>query len=85
MCIRDRGVLLANAHIFIAKENGKIVQDEVEIIDMMDIDGGGQMETKTLWVEIPEILEDVKKWEKNVYNASKFWQNYRNSAATESV
>ena len=83
--IYREGVLLANAHIFIAKENGKIVQDEVEIIDMMDIDGGGQMETKTLWVEIPEILEDVKKWEKNVYNASKFWQNYRNSAATESV
>ena len=82
------GVLLANAHIFIAKKGGKIVKDEIEVVEVDEIDDGTlmpTMEVRNLWVEIPEILEDVKKWEKNVYNASKFWQNYRNSAATESA
>ncbi len=46
--IYREGVLLANAHIFIAKEMGKIVRDEVDIIDLDDMfwqyeDGGGQV------------------------------------------
>ena len=83
--VLKEGVTMEIAQEFITKKEGKVVSTDVQKIDLDDIDGGGQMETKTLWVEIPEILEDVKKWEKNVYNASKFWQNYRNSAATESA
>ena len=83
--VLKEGVTMEIAQEFITKKEGKVVSTEVQKIDLDDIDGGGQMETKTLWVEIPEILEDVKKWEKNVYNASKFWQDYRNSAATESA
>lgn len=83
--VLKEGVTMESAKKFIAKKEGNIVSTDVQKIDLDDIDGGGQMETKSLWVEIPEILEDVKKWEKNVYNASKFWQNYRNSAATESA
>ena len=72
--IYREGVLLASAHIFIAKENGKIIRDEVDIIDLDDIDGGGQMEVKSLWVEIPEVLEDIQKRDENMKNAREFWQ-----------
>ena len=41
--IYREGVLLANAHIFIAKEKGKIVAQLDETVDLDDIDGGGQM------------------------------------------
>ena len=52
--IYREGVLLANAHIFIAKEKGKIIRDEVDIIDLDDIDGGGQMEVRNIYVDFPE-------------------------------
>ena len=32
--IYREGVLLANAHIFISREKGKIIRDEVDIIDL---------------------------------------------------
>ena len=55
------GVLLANAHLFIAKKGGKIVKDEVEKLELDDIDGGGEIEVRNLWVEIPEIQEEIRK------------------------
>lgn len=55
------GVLLANAHIYIAKKDGKIVKDEVEKLELDDIDGGGEIEVRNLWVEIPEIQEEIRK------------------------
>ena len=57
------GVLLANAHIYIAKKDGKIVKDEVEKLELDDIDGGGEMEVRNLWVEIPEIQEEIRKYD----------------------
>ena len=57
------GVLLANAHIYIAKKGGKIVKDEVEKLELDDIDGGGEIEVRTLWVEIPEIQEEIRKFD----------------------
>ena len=58
------GVLLANAHLYIAKRGGKIVKDEIEVIDVDVIDDGTlmpTMEVRNLWVEIPEIQEEIRK------------------------
>ena len=57
------GVLLANAHIYIAKRGGKVVKDEVEKLELDDIDGGGDIEVRNLWVEIPEIQEEIRKFD----------------------
>ena len=57
------GVLLANAHVYIAKKGGKIVKDEIEKLELDDIDGGGEIEVRNLWVEIPEIQEEIRKFD----------------------
>ena len=57
------GVLLANAHLYIAKRGGKVVKDEVEKLELEDIDGGGEIEVRNLWVEIPEIQEEIRKFD----------------------
>ena len=60
------GVLLANAHLFIAKRGGKIVKDEIEVLEVDEIDGGAlipTMEVRNLWVEIPEIQEEIRKFD----------------------
>mgnify|MGYP001198868273 CR=1 FL=1 len=72
--IYREGVLLANAHIFIAKENGKIVQDEVEIIDIDDIDGGGQMEVRSIYVDFPEEKLKRELSANAIIRAREFWQ-----------
>ena len=52
--IYREGVLLVAAYFFIARENGFIVRDEVDNIDLDDIDGGGQMEVRSIYVDFPE-------------------------------
>ena len=72
------GVLLANAHIYIAKKGGKIVKDEIEVIEGDEIDDGTlmpTMEVRNLWVEIPEIQEEIRKQDEYLKNAREFWQN----------
>ena len=59
------GVLLAHAHIYIAKKGGKVVKDEIEKLELDDIDGGGEMEVRNLWVEIPEIQEEIRKYDEH--------------------
>ena len=59
--IFQEGVLLASAHIYIAKKGGKVVKDEVEKLELDDIDGGGEIEVRNLWVEFPEIQEEIRK------------------------
>ena len=66
------GLLLAVAHIYIAKRNGKIVKDEVDQYQVDDIDGGGQ-------IEIPEVVKDQKDYHDRMEKASKFW-NYQAKA-----
>ena len=61
--VLKEGVLLANAHLYIAKRGGKIVKDEVEKLELDDIDGGGDIEVRYLWVEIPEIQEEIRKFD----------------------
>ena len=71
--IFKEGVLLANAHLYIAKKNGKVVKDEVEKLELDDIDGGGELEVRNLWVEFPEIQEEIRKMEENQKRAREFW------------
>ena len=72
--IYREGVLLANAHIFIAKENGKIVQDYVDIVDLDDIDGGGQMEVRNIYVDFPEEKLKRELSADAIIRAREFWQ-----------
>jgi hypothetical protein len=72
--IYREGVLLANAHIFIASENGKIVRDEVDIIDLDDIDGGGRMEVRSIYVDFPEEKLKRELSADAIIRAREFWQ-----------
>ena len=72
--IYREGVMLINAHIFIAKEAGKIVRDEVDIIDLDDIDGGGQMEVRSIYVDFPEEKLKRELSADAIIRARKFWE-----------
>ncbi len=53
--VRKEGMLLAAAHIWIAKKGGEIVREDIHIVEMDDIDGGGQMEVHDIFVDFPEV------------------------------
>ena len=72
--VLKEGVTMETAQKFITEKEGNIVSTDVQKIDLDDIDGGGQMEVKSLWVEIPEVLEDIQKRDENMKNAREFWQ-----------
>ena len=72
--IYREGVLLANAHIFISREKGKIVRDEVDIIDLDDIDGGGQMEVRSIYVDFPAEKLKRELSADAIIRARDFWQ-----------
>ena len=72
--IYREGVLLAAAHIFIARENGKIFKEEVDIIELDDIDGGGQMEVRSIYVDFPEEKLKRELSAAAIIRAREFWQ-----------
>ena len=72
--IYREGVLLANAHIFIARENGKIVWDDIDVFDIDDIDGGGQMEVRSIYVDFPEEKLKRELSADAIIRAREFWQ-----------
>ena len=72
--VLKEGVTMETAQKFIAKKEGNIVSTDVQKIDLDDIDGGGQMEVKSLWVEIPEVLEYIQNRDEKMKNAREFWQ-----------
>jgi len=72
--VLKEGVTLTTATEFITKKVGRVVSTDVQRIDLDDIDGGGQMEVKSLWVEIPEVVEAEIKRDSELKNARKFWQ-----------
>jgi len=72
--IYREGVLLAAAHIFIARENGKIVEQEVNTVHLDDIDGGGQMEVRSIYVDFPEEKLKRELSADAIIRARKFWQ-----------
>tara|TARA_Y100000817_G_scaffold183454_1_gene143368 strand:- start:62 stop:358 length:297 start_codon:yes stop_codon:yes gene_type:complete len=72
--IYREGVLLADAHIFIAKEKGKIawVDKQTELMD--DIDGGGQMDAVYIYVDFPEEKLKRELSAAAIIRAREFWQ-----------
>tara|TARA_B100000131_G_C17722326_1_gene453341 strand:+ start:109 stop:396 length:288 start_codon:yes stop_codon:yes gene_type:complete len=72
--IYREGVLLANAHIYIAKNGGKIVREDIHTIDMMDIDGGGEMEVHDIYVDFPEEKSKRELSAAAIVKAREFWQ-----------
>jgi hypothetical protein len=73
--ILKEGLLFASAHIYIAKRDGKVVKDEV--VSWPDGPGVDEsMEVRNLWVEIPEIQEDIRKEEESMKKTREFWNNW---------
>ena len=72
--IYREGVLLANAHIFIARENGKIVREDNHIEEMDDIDGGGQIQVHDIYVDFPEERRKRELSAEAQVRARGFWQ-----------
>ena len=72
--IYREGVLLANAHLFIAKENGKIVREEVNTVQLDDIDGGGEIQVRDIYVDFPEERSKRDLAADAITRAREFWQ-----------
>jgi hypothetical protein len=72
--VYHEGVMLANAHIFIAREKGKIFKDEIDVIDLDDVDGGGQMEVRSIYVDFPEEKSKRELSANAIIRAREFWQ-----------
>ena len=70
--VRKEGMLLAAAHIWIAKKEGKIVREDIHIVEMDDIDGGGQMEVHDIFVDFPEV--DLASEAEMRRRATAWWQ-----------
>ena len=70
--IRKEGILLAAAHIWIAEEKGKIVREDIHMIELDDIDGGGQMEVHDIYVDFPEV--DLASEEEMRKRTAAWWQ-----------
>ena len=70
--IRKEGMLLAAAHIWIAKEGGKIawVDETSELMD--DIDGGEQMNVVYIYVDFPDV--DLASEEEMRKRVAAWWQ-----------
>ena len=72
--IYREGVLLADAHIFIAREKGEIVAQLDETVELDDIDGGGQMEVLSIYVDFPETKRESELSADAIIRAREFWQ-----------
>ena len=72
--IYREGVLLANAHIYIAKNGGKIVREDIHTIELSRIDGGGEMEVHDIFVDFPEEKLKRELSAQAIIKARDFWQ-----------
>ena len=72
--IYREGVGIDAARDFITKEKGKIVRDEVDNVDLDDIDGGGQMEVRSIFVDFPEEKLKRELSAAAIVKARDFWQ-----------
>ena len=68
------GATLKAARNFITEEKGNIVRDEVDNIDLDDIDGGGQMEVRSIYVDFPEERSKRDLSANAIIKAREFWQ-----------
>ena len=62
--VLKEGVSLEAARAFIAEKEGKVVKDEI---------------VQTLWVEIPEVVAELKKHDTYAKWSREFWNPMRES------
>ena len=72
--IYREGVTLKAARDFISKEMGKIVREDIHIEELDDIDGGGQMEVRSIYVDFPEEKLKRELSADAIIRAREFWQ-----------
>ena len=72
--IYREGILLADAHLFIAKEDGKIAKQEVNTVQLDDIDGGGEIQVHDIYVNFPEEKLKRELSADAIIRARDFWQ-----------
>ena len=68
------GATLKAARNFITEEKGNIVRDEVDNIDLDDIDGGGQLEVRSIYVDFPEDALKRDLSADAIIRSREFWQ-----------
>tara|TARA_R110002126_G_scaffold262099_2_gene404971 strand:- start:76 stop:330 length:255 start_codon:yes stop_codon:yes gene_type:complete len=69
--VLKEGVSLEAARAFIAEKEGKVVKDEI-----VQLFFG---EERTLWVEIPEVVAELKKQAGAAKRSREFWNPMRES------
>ena len=69
--VLKEGVSLESARAFIAEKEGKVVKDEI-----VQLFFG---EDRTLWVEIPEVMAELKKQAGAAKRSREFWNPMRES------
>ena len=72
--IYREGVLLAVAHLFIAKEKGKIVWEGVNAVHLDDIDGGEEIQVHDIYVDFPKERRKRDLSADAIIRAREFWQ-----------
>ena len=70
--VRKEGMLLAAAHVWIAKQGGKIAAQLDETVELDDIDGGGQMQVVNIYVDFPDV--DLASEAEMRKRAAAWWQ-----------
>ena len=69
----SEGIHYDSAIGYIREREGVIADDVVETIDLDDIDGGGQMQIRSIWVEFPDRLAELRETRWAQTRAAKFW------------
>jgi len=70
--VLKEGILLANAYLYIAKRNGKIDGEEIITEELDEIDGGGTIQVRTIYVDLPEV--DMASYDEMVKRTNAWWQ-----------
>ena len=65
--VREEGMLLAAAHIYIAERRGEIVKDEVVFW------GPRVIGVRDLYVRFPDVVEEERAYAERMKKASEFW------------
>ena len=77
--VLSEGIHYDSAIDYIREHGGVIAEDVAETIDLDDIDGGGHMQIRSLWVEFPDRFEELRQTDWARTRAAKFWLKSCNS------
>ena len=71
--IRLEGVTRAAAELFIEEQHGEIKEELTEEIMLDEIDGGGTMEVRYIYVRFSQTVQENREWAERMHKASRFW------------